>query len=104
LISTFDQILDSLPFEPNGRGAVFEDLCEWYLLNSPDYRGKIKKVFTPRDIGVDRKAEINDGEMSVDPPHSRRWWGILLIIIIFFKFNYANGATLGGYLDFFLQA
>jgi predicted helicase len=61
---TFDQVLDTLPSEPTARGRAFEQLCQWYLTSSPEYRRQIKSVSKPsgRDIGIDLVAETHDGK------------------------------------------
>ena len=55
----------------NAYGKDFEWICNWYLENSPLYRGKFKKVWPfakwpgcwGPDCGVDVIAEAHDGKV-----------------------------------------
>ncbi|MCL0055874.1 hypothetical protein M1N56_08395 [Dehalococcoidia bacterium] len=61
----FDKIVASLPEDPLIRGREFEDLCAWFLANSPEYNKQIESVRRPatRDIGVDLEVVSEDGSL-----------------------------------------
>lgn len=64
-------LIDQLPAEPHHRGAAFEALCEWYLLNEPVFRGQLRRVWRWRDwparwgpdAGIDLVAETRTGDL-----------------------------------------
>ena len=70
-IDTFDDVLESLPIEPNARGSEFEKICKWFLSNSPEYKNLRNRVWLwdewpdrpGPDIGIDIVAETPDGKL-----------------------------------------
>ena len=71
-MTTFQDIVKSLPSDPNQKGLEFEKICKWYLLNSPFYKKQIKNVWlwsewkdrwSNQDRGIDLIAETKSGEI-----------------------------------------
>ena len=69
---TFQDLVKSLPSDPNQKGLEFEKICKWYLLNSPFYKKQIKNVWlwsewkdrwSNQDRGIDLIAETKSGEI-----------------------------------------
>ena len=69
---TFQDLVKSLPGDPNQKGLEFEKICKWYLLNSPFYKKQIKNVWlwnewkdrwSNQDRGIDLIAETKSGEI-----------------------------------------
>jgi predicted helicase len=67
--STFSDLLRALDPRPEVRFREFERICGWYLLNAPEYRSKVRRVWQwsewpgawGRDAGIDLVAEQHDG-------------------------------------------
>jgi superfamily II DNA or RNA helicase len=71
-MTTFENIVNNLPSDPNKKGLEFEKICKWYLLNSPFYKKQIKNVWlwnewkdrwSNQDRGIDLIAETKSGEI-----------------------------------------
>ena len=71
-MTTFQDLVKSLPSDPNQKGLEFEKICKWYLLNSPFYKKQIKNVWlwsewkdrwSNQDRGIDLIAETKSGEI-----------------------------------------
>jgi superfamily II DNA or RNA helicase len=83
-MATLSQLLDCLSSDPNTRGAQFERICKWFLLNDPGYNSDITRVWLwdewPRrwaaDEGIDLVAEAHDKSLwaiqakAYDPRYS----------------------------------
>lgn len=67
--STFGDLLRGLDPRPEVRLREFERVCRWFLLNSPEYRARIRNVWLwsdwpgawGLDSGIDLVAEEPDG-------------------------------------------
>lgn len=70
-VGSFDALFDSLDADPRVRGRQFEEICKWYLENSPDYHDLVAKVWPWRewehawgiDAGIDLVVEDVDGRL-----------------------------------------
>lgn len=68
---TFADLLSKLDPDPHKRGAQFEHVCKWFLLNDPEYRSRVKRVWLWKewdgkwgsDAGIDLVAETRTGEL-----------------------------------------
>ena len=64
-------LLSQLDSRPSVRGRQFERICAWYLLNAPEYRERIHRVWPwsewpgawAADAGIDLVAEERDGRL-----------------------------------------
>ena len=43
--SSLAVLLDSLDADPVRKGAQFEQICQWFLLNDPVYQAQVKRVW-----------------------------------------------------------
>lgn len=67
LLASFEEVLAGLA----GRGAGFEELSRWFLLNDPEWSASIKRVWRwsewpgrwGRDRGIDLVAETTTGDL-----------------------------------------
>ncbi len=70
-MSTFADLLTKLDPDPYKRGKQFEHVCKWYLLNDPEYKALIKRVWLWNewtgswgvDAGIDLVAETVTGDL-----------------------------------------
>jgi predicted helicase len=71
-VTTFTELLATLhPDDSYRRGKQFEHVCKWFLLNEPEYRSRIKKVWLwdewpgwwGTEAGIDLVAEYRDGQL-----------------------------------------
>lgn len=81
-MTTFQDLVKSLPSDPNQKGLEFEKICKSYLLNSPFYKKQIKNVWlwsewkdrwSNQDRGIDLIAETKSGEIWTD--RQRAYYG-----------------------------
>jgi predicted helicase len=67
----FEQLLGKLSPDQRRRGREFERICGWYLLNAPEYRTQVRKVWLwdewpgrwAADAGIDLVAETTEGAL-----------------------------------------
>jgi len=67
--SGFSDLLLKLDSRPEVRFREFERICQWFLLNAPEYRSRIRRAWLwsdwpaawGRDAGIDLIAEEHDG-------------------------------------------
>jgi superfamily II DNA or RNA helicase len=84
-VATFTDLLATLdPDDSHRRGKQFEHVAKWFLLNEPEYRSRIKKVWLwdewpgwwGKEAGIDLIAEDRDGQLwaiqakAYDPKYS----------------------------------
>src|SRR5829696_3492817 len=68
---TFSKLFAALSEDPGKRGRQFEDICQWFLRNSPVYHARLKTVWRwdewpgrwGADAGIDLVAEEHDGSL-----------------------------------------
>jgi hypothetical protein len=44
-MATLSELLSKLDPKEQVRGRQFERICKWYLLNAPEYRARLRKVW-----------------------------------------------------------
>lgn len=67
----FTDLLATLAVDPYARGKQFEHICRWYLMNDPQYRVALRKVWLwgdwsgrwGADAGIDLVAEDHAGRL-----------------------------------------
>lgn len=73
-MGTFTDLLSTLDRDPRVRGHQFERVCKWYLLNEPQYRNTLRKVWLwdewPGRWGVDAGIDL------VAEDHRGRLWAV----------------------------
>jgi len=70
-MGTFQQIVDTLPTDPNLKGGAFESLVYWYLTNGPEYKPLVEKVWLwddwpgrwAADAGIDLVVKTRHGAL-----------------------------------------
>ena len=69
--SGLDLLLAHLPSDNRAKGDAFERLCSWYLINAPEYRRLVEKVWLwdewpgrwAADAGIDLVVRLRSGDL-----------------------------------------